>query len=181
MPWAIWTITVPLVAAVLAVLCPPRLSPILGMVTAGGMLVAVAGLTLQVGQHGVWRYTIGGWGAPLGIGLYADGLSTFMLIMSAVVGGATSIYAAGYFSHAHGQRHTPAFFWPLWLMMWAGLNALFLSADLFNLYVTLEILGLASVALVALEGKPAAFMAAMRYSWQQARLSMRLAMIVLSS
>jgi formate hydrogenlyase subunit 3/multisubunit Na+/H+ antiporter MnhD subunit len=43
------------------------------------------------------------------------------------------------------------------------LNALFLSADIFNLYVTLELLGLAAVALVALAGNADALTAAMRY------------------
>jgi formate hydrogenlyase subunit 3/multisubunit Na+/H+ antiporter MnhD subunit len=47
--------------------------------------------------------------------------------------------------------------------MWGGLNALYLSADIFNLYVTLEVIGLAAVALVALGGRTAAVAAALRY------------------
>ncbi len=44
-----------------------------------------------------------------------------------------------------------------------ALNALFLAADVFNAYVTLELLGLSAVALVALAATPAAFAGAMRY------------------
>jgi hypothetical protein len=36
--------------------------------------------------------------------------------------------------------------WPLWLLMTAGMNALFLSADLFNVYVTIELMTLAAIA-----------------------------------
>jgi formate hydrogenlyase subunit 3/multisubunit Na+/H+ antiporter MnhD subunit len=51
----------------------------------------------------------------------------------------------------------------LWLFLWAALNALFLSGDIFNLYVTLELLGLAAVSLVALSRLAEALPAAMRY------------------
>ena len=50
----------------------------------------------------------------------------------------------------------------MWLLAWGALNALYLSGDLFNIYVTLELLGLAAVALVALAGAGAAA-AALRY------------------
>jgi formate hydrogenlyase subunit 3/multisubunit Na+/H+ antiporter MnhD subunit len=43
------------------------------------------------------------------------------------------------------------------------LNALFLSSDIFNLYVTLELMGLSAVALTALTGSRDALVGAMRY------------------
>jgi formate hydrogenlyase subunit 3/multisubunit Na+/H+ antiporter MnhD subunit len=54
-------------------------------------------------------------------------------------------------------------FWPLWLFLWAALHALFLTRDVFNVYVTLELVGLSAVALVALAGEPRALGAAARY------------------
>ena len=53
-------------------------------------------------------------------------------------------------------------FWPLWLGCWSGLNAVFVSGDLFNTYVGLELVGLTAVALVALGGRDA-WPAALRY------------------
>jgi formate hydrogenlyase subunit 3/multisubunit Na+/H+ antiporter MnhD subunit len=44
-----------------------------------------------------------------------------------------------------------------------GLNALFVSGDAFNIYVSLEIIGLSSAALVALQSTRAALEAALRY------------------
>jgi len=169
--WEVWLIVTPLAAGVLAFLCGRRLAPLITVFASLCMSVAVAGLTIQVWRHGLQRHTVGGWGAPLGIDLRADGLSVFMLLMGVIVGVGTSVYALGYFSPApgkddvHQEDHGNAegLFWPLWLFLWAALNALFLSADVFNLYVTLELLGLSAVALVNLAGGNVALVAGMRY------------------
>jgi formate hydrogenlyase subunit 3/multisubunit Na+/H+ antiporter MnhD subunit len=135
----------------------------IGVATALVMTIPVAGLAHSVWHTGVLSHNIGGWGAPLGIELAADGLSVLMLTLSAIVCGVGSVYAFAYFeprsraAKKQGQR-----FWPLWMLLWGGLNALFLSADLFNLYVTLEVVGLAAVPLVAVAGDKA-LTAAMRY------------------
>jgi len=156
-PWGVITILLPLVGAMACFLWPQRSVP-LGLVVALGIVTCVAGLAWQVTGLGAQRYAIGGWGAPLGIDLYADGLSLLMLMVTAAVGLGISVYSTGYF-----ERKQSAVFWPLWLFLWAALNALFLSADIFNLYVTLELLGLAAVALVALAGGANALTSAMRY------------------
>ena len=54
-------------------------------------------------------------------------------------------------------------FWPLMLLLWGALNAVFVSRDLFNLYVGLELITLTAVALVAISGKTEAIAAALRY------------------
>jgi hypothetical protein len=54
-------------------------------------------------------------------------------------------------------------FWPLWLILWSALNALFLSGDIFNLYVTLELITFSAVALIGLAGRSHALVAAIRY------------------
>ncbi len=160
MPWLHWgviAIVLPLAGAMSCFLWPRRAIP-LGLVTALGIVACVAGLGWQLVEQGAQRYVVGGWGAPLGIDLYADGLSLLMLMATAAVGLGVSIYSIGYFN-----REKARYFWPLWMFLWAALNALFLSADIFNLYVTLELLGLAAVALVALAGGAEALTGAMRY------------------
>ena len=156
-PWAVLVILLPVVGTLVCFLCPRRSVP-LGLAAALAVVVCVAGLGWQVVEQGAQRYAIGGWGAPLGIDLYADGLSLLMLMVTAVVGLGISVYSTSYFKPGRS-----AIFWPLWLFLWAALNALFLSADIFNLYVTLELLGLAAVALVALAGGADALTGAMRY------------------
>lgn len=156
-PWLVLVILLPLVAAVSCFILP-RQANILGLITAVLIVLIVTGLGWQLVDLGAIRYTVGGWGAPLGIDLYADGLSLLMLLITALVGLAISVYSQAYFS-AEKAVH----FWPLWLLLWTALNALFLSADIFNLYVTIELLGLAAVALVALAGSASALAGAMRY------------------
>jgi multicomponent Na+:H+ antiporter subunit D len=120
---------------------------------------SVAGLALALAGGGSLRHALGGWGVPLGIGLRADPLAVAFLGLTALVGLAVTGFAARYFADAEQARR----YWPLWLALWAALNALFLAADLFNLYVTLELLGLAAVALTALTPGRAARRAAMDY------------------
>jgi multicomponent Na+:H+ antiporter subunit D len=62
------------------------------------------------------------------------------------------------------ETRTGYAFIPLALLLWASLNAVFLSGDLFNLYVALELLTLSAIALVAIEGKAETIAAAIRYA-----------------
>jgi formate hydrogenlyase subunit 3/multisubunit Na+/H+ antiporter MnhD subunit len=154
----IWLVTLPLAGAVATLLVPRRATAITyGTAVA---ITAIAGALLYgTGSQGKLSYEIGGWSGGLGIALRADGLSALLLMMTAVIMLVSSVYARAYFSGS-AQR---ARFWPLWLLLWTSLNALLLSGDLFNLYVTLELLGLSAVALAALGGKLAAVQAALRY------------------
>ncbi len=108
----------------------------------------------------VWRYELGGWGAPLGIDLVLDGFSVILLFATTIVVLCVTTYSAAYFKTPQQTSR----FWPLWWLLVAGLNAAFLSGDAFNLYVALEIIGLSSVALVALAGNVSAITAALRYA-----------------
>lgn len=160
-------ILVPLLGAALAFVYPSSGRGVGLGAAAVGALGAVS-LARQVIEHGVLHHRVSGWGAPLGIELRADGLAAFMVLVVATIGAAVTLYAQHYFQptacHDDGNSpHRDRYFWPLWLLACSSLNALFLSADVFNLYVTLEILGLAAVSLVALAGGRAALAAALRY------------------
>ncbi len=163
--WIVWPILLPLIAIIPTFLLKRPGAESVGLATAASILLAVAGLTRQVLTSGEQWYAIGGWDAPLGIALHADGLSVVMLIMTAVVGAITSIYAVGYRFHGSGDPGISSgyFFWPLSMFLWSALNALFLAADVFNLYIGLELMSLSAVALVTLERKRAAINAGMRY------------------
>ncbi len=169
-PWIVFPIVLPLLAAILAFVLRTRAALAVSLLAALGIVVTVAGLTAQVATEGAQSYPIGGWEAPLGIELYADGLSVLMLIMTALVGAAGSLYASGYFGQERAAGVRPGdyldrygAFWPLWMFLWSSMNILFLSADVFNLYISLEILGLSAVALVTLAGGRRAVTAGMRY------------------
>ena len=122
--------------------------------TAVATAASAALVVVRVVRDGPVTESLGGWPAPLGIPLVADGLSAALMAMTAVVGLAVTAFAVG-------ERRDDSF-WPLWLAVWAALNALYVSGDAFNVYVALEVLGLAAVGLVALAGGPA-LRAALRY------------------
>jgi multicomponent Na+:H+ antiporter subunit D len=149
-------VLLPLGGAVLAAVLPVRARQV-GIATAAVVLALALVTAAEVYRSGPLELELAGWGAPLGIDLRADGLSAAMLAMTGVVGVAATVYASG--SEAAQGR---PLFWPLWLALWAGLNSVYVSGDLFNTYVALELVGLSAVALVALGGRDA-FAPALRY------------------
>jgi formate hydrogenlyase subunit 3/multisubunit Na+/H+ antiporter MnhD subunit len=151
-------VVIPLAGA-LATLLRPRRTGIAVLFAALATAIAAGALLYGVAARGPVYYEIGGWRAGLGIALYIDGLAALLLMLTAVIMLAASVYAGAYFN----QGAERARFWPLWLLLWTALNALLLSGDLFNLYVTLELLGLSAVALAAFGGRRGAVQAALRY------------------
>jgi multicomponent Na+:H+ antiporter subunit D len=165
-----WTIWIPLAGAILTFLLRGRYVARGGLLTAGLTLLATAGTVRHVWEQGEQLYQVGGWPAPLGITLNVDGLSAVMIAMTSGVGVLVSWYAWGYFSSGNPTKTAdPAAwaetdsFWPLWLFLWAALNAIFLTSDVFNAYVGLEIMSLAAVALVLLAKGKVALSAGLRY------------------
>ncbi|MCC5996643.1 MAG: hypothetical protein JJU18_09780 [Oceanicaulis sp.] len=102
---------------------------------------------------------LGGWPVPLGIALEADGLSAALLLASAITAGITGLYALGAYGRTDRETTRSYTFWPLFYGLWAALNAVLVSRDLFNLYVAIELLSLTAVALAAFGSRRAA----MRY------------------
>lgn len=150
----------PLLAAVALVLVGPgarALIVTLGMVPVSLCLLP---LTARVWEGEIIALALAGFDAPLGIVWRVDALAIVMLWLNIVLFLLVSIQARCSFPlrEEAGRR-----FWPLWLLLLAGINALLVSSDLFNLYVTLELVTLVAVGLVCLSGKPEAMRAAMRY------------------
>ncbi len=157
------TVITPITGAVVVFLLPARLRARAGLPAAGFTVAAAILLAWGVVTEGAVRHELGGWGAPLGIDLHADGLSSVFVLMTAAIGLLVSFYAKPFFALAGEKGGASELFWPLWLFLWASLNGLFLSSDLFNLYVTIEVMGLAAVALAVLSGRPPALVAGLRY------------------
>lgn len=184
-------VLLPLLASAAAVLLGGRARGVVGLLTALLICGLCAPVLAQAVAGSVTVLPLGGYEAPLGIRLRADGLSVLFLCLAAAVGTVVSLHAAimpastgqrlvssagkarAGMAHAEqadaGRADSPAVwqsshpgFWPLWLGCWSGLNAVFVSGDLFNTYVGLELVGLTAVALVALGGRDS-WMPALRY------------------
>jgi len=87
-------------------------------------------------------YLLGNWPAPFGIVLVVDRLSALMLTLTSIV-----ILAALVFSIARWHS-VGSHFHSLLQFLLAGLNGVFLTGDLFNLFVFFEVLLAASYGLV---------------------------------
>ena len=156
----VWLLLLPLAWATLAFVLGPGRGAWLAIAGLAAQFALAVDLARKVAAGSVATHVVGGWGAPLGIDLAADGLSAAMLLLTQGVALPLAIHARAYF-----KAGDPAgvWFWPLLGFLLAGLNALFVSADLFNLYVTLELVGLAAVGLVAAGGGTQQVAAALRY------------------
>ncbi|MEQ8661780.1 MAG: proton-conducting transporter membrane subunit [Gammaproteobacteria bacterium] len=155
-----WLILVPLAWGTLAWVGGPRWGArlaLLGLLVQGGLALALA---RAVAGGGVITQAVGGWGVPLGIELRVDGLSALLLVLTQVVTLPLVVYTRAWL-RAHARDG--GYLWPLLGLLLTALHALFVSADLFNLYVALELLGLCAVALVASGGERAQLAAAWRY------------------
>ena len=84
-------------------------------------------------------------GEDTGIALAVDGFSLFMLMAIALVTLCVGLYSINYMEH-YGSKST---YYALLLMMMTGMNGLVLAADLFQVYLFLEVAAIASYALVA--------------------------------
>jgi len=159
-------IAIPLGGAVLALPLGSRWAGRLVLMLLPAGLAVSAAIAASVWRSGdALVYLLGGWRPPLGVALRADGLSAVMLVISALV-----ISAAGLFGRAdfrtpsdRGDARAPLAFWTLLMAVWAGLAAVFLGHDLFNLYVALELLTFGAVPLVSLGGRAETLAAALRY------------------
>lgn len=95
---------------------------------------------------------VGSWAAPLGISLVADRLTALMLLTSLTVMVAVLWYALSEGTAYESHDMPVPIFHPTYLILCAGVNNAFLTGDMFNLYVGIEILLAASFVLITLGG-----------------------------
>lgn len=116
-------------------------------------VLAVA-VTLMWGTHdqGPVVLWLGAWSEPLGIALVADRLAALMLLVSSFVMVTVLVFAIGQ-GVADGDEDSPlAIYFPTYLVLSAGVSNAFLAGDLFNLFVSFEMLLFASFVLLTLGG-----------------------------
>ncbi|OOE13697.1 Na+/H+ antiporter subunit D [Fictibacillus arsenicus] len=101
----------------------------------------------------------GGWKAPYGIILVADKLSVIMILSVNVIALAAVIFA----SSSVTSKMVQHYFYPLFLLLIAGVSGAFLTGDLFNLFVFFEVLLMASYGLIIIGGSKHQFRESVKY------------------
>jgi len=113
-------------------------------------------ILFTVVQDGKQRYELAGFSPPAGIELVADGISALVMLLVATVSLAVVVYA-----RQAGPRGNA--FYTLYLLLAGGLAGVTLTGDIFNMYVFLEITGLAAYALVASGDSTKSAVAGLKY------------------
>jgi multicomponent K+:H+ antiporter subunit D len=145
--WIALPVVLPLLTAALLLMLErrwPRLAGTVSLLSTLALLAIALGL---VGRQAaaaapVSAYLVGNWPAPYGITLVLDRLAALMLLLTALVGVASGLYALA------GDAARGAHFHTLLQLQLLGMNGAFLTADLFNLFVFFEVLLAASYGLL---------------------------------
>ncbi|HET7062422.1 MAG TPA: monovalent cation/H+ antiporter subunit D [Nitrosospira sp.] len=115
---------------------------LLNLTVAGVLAYAADGWMPDIWPGGIAVYQLGGWQAPFGIVLVLDRLSAVMIVLSAVLALTSLVYAL-----ARWKKMGPHF-QSLFQFLIMGINGAFLTGDLFNLFVFVEVLLAASYGLL---------------------------------
>lgn len=142
-------VVAPLAAAAVLLFLPRHrwVHRVLGLGVSAGVFVAGAGLlswTLDGGR--VLSQSVGGWPPGVAIVLAVDPFSALMLCVTALL----VALCIGYADATGVGRHR--LFTPLALILSAGAYGAYLTADLFNLFVFIEVMLAPSYALLVLAG-----------------------------
>jgi multicomponent Na+:H+ antiporter subunit D len=124
-------------------------------------LLASVAIAARVFAGEVLAVQMGGWPAPYGITLVADGLSGVMLLLSSVTALLTVLFAGPSLRVAPQAGLSPALnrtrerfgVQALLQFLFMGVNMSFLSGDLFNLFVAFEVMLIASYGLLLIGGE----------------------------
>ena len=131
----------------------------LGVIGTGLLFLATIVLLHKTWTDGIQVMAMGSWPAPFGIVLVADMTSAIMTLMAGMMGFALAVYSLPSISRDH-----EAFgYYPLMHLLLAGVSGAFLTGDIFNLYVWVEVLLVASFALLILGGERGQMEGAIKY------------------
>ncbi|MCF8231883.1 MAG: hypothetical protein K9J27_06800 [Bacteroidales bacterium] len=140
-------ILIPLVFMIFMILrLPERVTRTAGISGSTLMLAAAVFILIKVKTEGIQTLYLGAWEAPYGITFVADPFSALMLVVSSVIMMAISLYAIHFLSSEYRSGKFYIFFFTLAV----GLNGAFLTGDVFNLYVWIEVMLLSSFVLMTM-------------------------------
>ena len=138
----------PLLSAGVLVALPwhQLLHRVLGLVSNAAVVVLGLALVSQSADGTVLSQDVGGWPPGLAIVFAADLFSSLMVCVTGVL-----VMACLAFAWASGEDRQP-WFAPLVLVLAAGAYGAYLTADLFNLFVLIEVMLVPSYVLLTLTG-----------------------------
>lgn len=107
-----------------------------------GLLYLTSDYVPNIWPGGIGVYSIGAWPAPYGIVLVVDRLAAFMLVLAALLSVPILAYSLA------GWDRAGVHYYPLFQFLSMGLAGVFLTGDIFNLFVFFEVTLAASYGLM---------------------------------
>lgn len=145
-------VAIPMGTGVIGVLLKQRvqIARVLGVLSFLSTSALAVGLLVHLRSHptGIFVSQMGAWPAPFGISVVFDSLSGLLLA-------ASSLVALGCYVHSFSTVEPTAekrYFHALVQLLMFGVNLAFLTGDLFNLFVSFEIMLMASYCLLTFGG-----------------------------
>lgn len=144
-------VVVPLATAAFSVLFGRwrAVQRVLGLAALSATSVISVVLAVEVDRSGPVMLPAGDWPAPLGIVLVVDRLSSILLVVASLMLLAVLVYAIG----QPGAERNHVGFQSVYLILAAGVAGSLVTADLFNLFVSFEMMLTASYVLLTLGGR----------------------------
>jgi multicomponent Na+:H+ antiporter subunit D len=137
----------------------PRWQRRVSMVGSVVAVVIAAMLMHRVWHGGMITLQAGNWKAPFGITLVADTFAATLILLSAIVGLAVSVYSRG----AIVTKRVRFGYFAILHFLLMGLNGAFLTGDIFNLYVWFEVIIISSFVLLTIGGEKMQIEGAVKY------------------
>ncbi|MGA0033181.1 MAG: monovalent cation/H+ antiporter subunit D family protein [Burkholderiales bacterium] len=119
-------------------------------------------LFVQVREAGVISYALGSWPPPWGIEYRVDAMSSYVLVLVALIAAVVLPYArASVIAEVPSDRHY--LFYAMFALLLCGLLGIVITGDAFNVFVFLEISSLSGYVLIALGRDRRALRSAFQY------------------
>ena len=135
---------------------------LLGVAVLAAVAACAIALLIEVDTNGPAVVQAGDWPAPIGITLMVDRLAAIMLVLGSLMLLGVLVYAIGQ-GRVDGEERRHVGFHPVYLVLSAGVAGAFLTGDLFNLFVSFEVMLTASYVLLTLGGRRSQVRAGMTY------------------
>ncbi|WP_158853403.1 monovalent cation/H+ antiporter subunit D family protein [Saccharothrix deserti] len=156
-------VLLPLLGAPLCALLRSRVAAwLLFLLAALGSLGCAVLLAQRVATAGTQRYSVGGWTAPVGIEFVIDDFNTPVLLLVSLIAAVVAVFSHRSLAAEVAAKRVPLVYACLCLVL-AGMLGIAVTGDAFNAFVFLEIMSLASYALIAMGRRRRALLAAFRY------------------
>src|SRR5699024_4148413 len=152
---------IPLLIGVILVFFPKNifLQRALTFISMIAILIISIILLITIQAEGIITIDFGGWEAPFGISFVADSFATLLVLTTSLISSIIIIFAF----QTIGEKREQLYFYAFVNFLIAGVNGSFLTGDLFNLFVTFEVMLLASYALITLGGNRTQLQESIKY------------------